>query len=189
MARVMKHPWVTKRGQWQLRSVREMMKEHGRVVDNEEPELPDLMSTYNVLDVPRQVSWWINPLETLNYISSPRIAILQFSCFLAEAHLGGHQHSWDEHLGWASRLQIQCNLKHSSLGHHRPVHTAFLKLLIGLSQSRTTCWTCFARICQSAASGMATSCCVRASRAPTSCTCCKARWRSSSSCSHCGSRG
>lgn len=55
MTRVMKHPWVTKRGQWPLRSVREMMKEHGKVIDNEEPELPDLMATYNVLDVPRQV--------------------------------------------------------------------------------------------------------------------------------------
>lgn len=55
MARVMKHPWVTKRGQWPLKSVREIIKEHGRFVDSEEPELPDLMSTYNVLDVPRQV--------------------------------------------------------------------------------------------------------------------------------------
>ena len=31
------------------------MKDQGKVVDNEEPELPDLMATYNVLDVPRQV--------------------------------------------------------------------------------------------------------------------------------------
>jgi hypothetical protein len=55
MTRVMKHPWVTKRGQWPLRSVREMVKEHGKVMNDDEPELPDLMSTYNVLDVPRQV--------------------------------------------------------------------------------------------------------------------------------------
>lgn len=55
MARVMKHPWVTKRGQWPLKSVREIIREHGKFVDTEEPELPDLMSTYNVLDVPRQV--------------------------------------------------------------------------------------------------------------------------------------
>lgn len=31
------------------------MRDQGKAVDNEEPELPDLMSTYNVLDVPRQV--------------------------------------------------------------------------------------------------------------------------------------
>jgi len=55
MTHVMKHPWVTKRGQWPLRSVREMVKEHSKMLNEDEPELPDLMSTYNVLDVPRQV--------------------------------------------------------------------------------------------------------------------------------------
>ena len=54
MAKVMKHPWVTKRGQWPLKAVREMIKDGGKI-DEDEPELPDLMSTFNVLDVPRQV--------------------------------------------------------------------------------------------------------------------------------------
>ncbi len=68
MARVMKHPWVTKRMQWPLKSVREMMKEHGKVIDNEEPELPDLMATYNVLDVPRQVSTLPKPTSSTSPI-------------------------------------------------------------------------------------------------------------------------
>lgn len=54
MAKVMRHPWVTKRGQWPLKSVREMLRDDGKI-DDDEPELPDLMSTFNVLDVPRQV--------------------------------------------------------------------------------------------------------------------------------------
>lgn len=62
MAKVMKHPWVTKRGQWPLKSVREMMHEHGKV-DEDEPELPDLMSTFNVLDVPRQVGLRLEALQ------------------------------------------------------------------------------------------------------------------------------
>lgn len=56
---VMRHPWVTKRGAWPLQTVREM----GGVTEEEEEEinpqlvsLPDMMSTVNVLDVPRQVS-------------------------------------------------------------------------------------------------------------------------------------
>ena len=55
MSQVMKHPWVTKRGQWPLKSVREMIKETGKI-DDDDVILPDLMSTYNVLDVPRQAS-------------------------------------------------------------------------------------------------------------------------------------
>ncbi len=49
----MKHPWVTRRGSWPLRTVKEMV----RMGDTPElpPVLPDLMSTLNVLDIPRQV--------------------------------------------------------------------------------------------------------------------------------------
>lgn len=51
--KMMKHPWVTRRGGWPLRSVKEMI----RVGERPElpPVLPDLMSTLNVLDIPRQV--------------------------------------------------------------------------------------------------------------------------------------
>ena len=52
------------------------MKEHGKVIDNEEPELPDLMATYNVLDVPRQVSNLSNPIS-LCLTSHPVPSILQ----------------------------------------------------------------------------------------------------------------
>ena len=50
---MMKHPWVTRRGSWPLRTVKEMV----RMGDTPElpPVLPDLMSTLNVLDIPRQV--------------------------------------------------------------------------------------------------------------------------------------
>ncbi len=50
---MMKHPWVTRRGSWPLRTVKEMV----RMGDTPElpPALPDLMSTLNVLDIPRQV--------------------------------------------------------------------------------------------------------------------------------------
>ena len=51
----MKHPWVTKRGQWPLKSVKEMIKETGKI-DEDDVVLPDLMATHNVLDVPRQVA-------------------------------------------------------------------------------------------------------------------------------------
>ena len=54
MGKVMKHPWVTKRGQWPLKCVRDIFRDQGQL-DEEEPEMPDLMSTFNVLDVPRQV--------------------------------------------------------------------------------------------------------------------------------------
>ena len=49
----MKHPWITRRGSWPLRSVKEMVRQG----DTPElpPVLPDLMSTLNVLDIPRQV--------------------------------------------------------------------------------------------------------------------------------------
>lgn len=53
LSKMMKHPWVTRGGGWPLRSVKEMI----RVGERPElpPVLPDLMSTLNVLDIPRQV--------------------------------------------------------------------------------------------------------------------------------------
>ena len=69
MAKVMKHSWVTKRGAWPLKSVREMLRE-GVSLDESEAELPDLMATFNVLDVPRQVrtqsmsNRWLRKLQT-----------------------------------------------------------------------------------------------------------------------------
>ena len=53
LGKMMKHPWVTRRGSWPLRTVKEMV----RVGETPElpPVLPDLMSTLNVLDIPRQV--------------------------------------------------------------------------------------------------------------------------------------
>ena len=53
LSKMMKHSWVTRRGSWPLRSVKEMI----RVGERPElpPVLPDLMSTLNVLDIPRQV--------------------------------------------------------------------------------------------------------------------------------------
>ncbi len=50
----MKHPWVTRRGSWPLRSMKEMVRS-GEDLD-EPAEVPDLMNTFHVLDVPRQVS-------------------------------------------------------------------------------------------------------------------------------------
>lgn len=52
LSKMMKHPWVTRGGGWPLRSVKEMI----RVGERPElpPVLPDLMSTLNVLDIPRQ---------------------------------------------------------------------------------------------------------------------------------------
>lgn len=50
---MMKHPWVTRRGSWPLRSVKEMVQ--AGETPEQAPVLPDLMSTLNVLDVPRQV--------------------------------------------------------------------------------------------------------------------------------------
>lgn len=61
LGRVMRHPWVTKRGAWPLLTVREM----GGCPDSEDDandlnpqllQLPDLMATSNVLDIPRQVA-------------------------------------------------------------------------------------------------------------------------------------
>ena len=49
----MKHPWVTRRGSWPLRTVKEMVQ--AGETPEQAPVLPDLMSTLNVLDVPRQV--------------------------------------------------------------------------------------------------------------------------------------
>ena len=53
LSKMMKHSWVTRRDSWPLRSVKEMI----RVGERPElpPVLPDLMSTLNVLDIPRQV--------------------------------------------------------------------------------------------------------------------------------------
>ena len=53
LGKMMKHPWVTRRGSWPLRTMKEMV----RVGETPElpPVLPDLMSTLNVLDIPRQV--------------------------------------------------------------------------------------------------------------------------------------
>ena len=53
LRQVMRHPWVTRRNAWPLKTVREMLL-HGED-PSAPPVLPDLMSTYNVLDIPRQV--------------------------------------------------------------------------------------------------------------------------------------
>ncbi len=70
----MRHPWVTRRGAWPLRTVREMVRAglspaEGDAADAPLPPagagfgntppgspaaLPDMLSTINVLDVPRQ---------------------------------------------------------------------------------------------------------------------------------------
>lgn len=55
MPRVMKHAWVTKRGAWPLRTVRETVRAGDAIGADDEPEMPDFMSTLNVLDVPRAV--------------------------------------------------------------------------------------------------------------------------------------
>ena len=54
LPKMMKHPWVTRRGSWPLRSMKEMVRS-GEDLD-EQAEVPDLMNTFHVLDVPRQVS-------------------------------------------------------------------------------------------------------------------------------------
>ncbi|KAK9905511.1 hypothetical protein WJX75_001206 [Coccomyxa subellipsoidea] len=53
---VMKHPWVTKRGAWPLQTVREMggCPEEEEEINPQLVSLPDMMSTVNVLDIPRQ---------------------------------------------------------------------------------------------------------------------------------------
>ena len=56
MPRVMKHSWVTRSTQWPLRTVREMIRAGDTLGDDDAPEMPDFMSTLNVLDIPRQVS-------------------------------------------------------------------------------------------------------------------------------------
>ena len=55
MPRVMKHSWVTRSTQWPLRTVREMIRAGDTLGDDDAPEMPDFMSTLNVLDIPRQV--------------------------------------------------------------------------------------------------------------------------------------
>ncbi|KAK9839649.1 hypothetical protein WJX81_003229 [Elliptochloris bilobata] len=70
LGRVMRHAWVTRRGAWPLRTVREMVRAgltpaEGDAADTPRPlealgkplpqaALPDMLSTINVLDVPRQ---------------------------------------------------------------------------------------------------------------------------------------
>lgn len=53
LGKMMKHSWVTRRGSWPLRTVKEMV--HMGDTPELPPVLPDLMSTLNVLDIPRQV--------------------------------------------------------------------------------------------------------------------------------------
>lgn len=61
LQKVMQHPWVTKQGAWPLRTMKEMLR-NGAGPDDDDDDLesfgqmPDLMATVNVLDVPRQVT-------------------------------------------------------------------------------------------------------------------------------------
>jgi hypothetical protein len=61
LQKVMQHPWVTKQGAWPLRTMKEMLRSGAGPDDDDEDlenfgQMPDLMSTVNVLDVPRQVT-------------------------------------------------------------------------------------------------------------------------------------
>ena len=61
LSRVMRHPWVTKRSAWPLLTVREMggcteaADDDMNYINPQLVQLPDLMATSNVLDIPRQV--------------------------------------------------------------------------------------------------------------------------------------
>ena len=61
LSRVMRHPWVTKRSAWPLLTVREMggcteaADDDMNDINPQLVQLPDLMATSNVLDIPRQV--------------------------------------------------------------------------------------------------------------------------------------
>ena len=69
---VMKHAWVTKRGAWPLQTVREMggCPEEEEDINPQLVALPDMMSTMNVLDIPRQVS--VHPIITpINLFPNP----------------------------------------------------------------------------------------------------------------------
>lgn len=60
LQKVMQHPWVTRQGAWPLRTMKEMLRSGAGPDDDDDDienygQLPDLMSTVNVLDVPRQV--------------------------------------------------------------------------------------------------------------------------------------
>jgi hypothetical protein len=71
---VMKHPWVTKRGAWPLQTVREMggCPEEEEEINPQLVSLPDMMSTVNVLDIPRQVHFLYHcTLASLYLISTP----------------------------------------------------------------------------------------------------------------------
>ncbi|CAK0783136.1 hypothetical protein CVIRNUC_006332 [Coccomyxa viridis] len=60
LSRVMRHPWVTKRSAWPLLTVREMggcteaADDDMNDINPQLVQLPDLMATSNVLDIPRQ---------------------------------------------------------------------------------------------------------------------------------------
>eukprot|EP00884_Botryococcus_braunii_P004062 jgi/Botrbrau1/13657/Bobra.0292s0007.1 len=59
LQKVMQHPWVTKQGAWPLRTMKEMLRSGAGPDDDDDDlenfgQMPDLMSTVNVLDVPRQ---------------------------------------------------------------------------------------------------------------------------------------
>lgn len=60
LSKVMRHPWVTKRGAWPLLTLREMggcmeADDDMNELNPQLMQLPDLMATSNVLDIPRQV--------------------------------------------------------------------------------------------------------------------------------------
>jgi hypothetical protein len=72
LPKVMRHSWVTKAGEWPLRTIKELLRagdgleEEGDDADDDAvpsylspAELPDMMATHNVLDVPQQAS--LNP--------------------------------------------------------------------------------------------------------------------------------
>lgn len=106
LSKMMKHPWVTRRGNWPLRSVKEMI----RVGERPElpPVLPDLMSTLNVLDIPRQVLSFSSGLHLLKraacwvyigsvvcfgqklpYLPKPAALALEPHCWLLVLHISG----------------------------------------------------------------------------------------------------
>ena len=85
MSKMMKHSWVTRRGSWPLRSVKEMI----RVGERPElpPVLPDLMSTLNVLDIPRQVYIFLATL--LARMPVPHVAACaRFTLLFSKGHKG-----------------------------------------------------------------------------------------------------
>ena len=60
LSKVMRHPWVTKRGAWPLLTLREMggcleADDDMNELNPQLMQLPALMATSNVRDIPRQV--------------------------------------------------------------------------------------------------------------------------------------